>query len=281
LHLHKGSKLHGYKLLQFIDQGGFGDVWLVENGLVGVYYALKVVYRSDARKDRRYSVELRAVRRYLAAAARSSSLLRINHAGPGLKGNYFFYVMELADNLTSERNIIPGSYHPKTLSNVLAGCGRLDEGRAMDVALNLLEGLTDLHEHGLIHEDIKPANIVFVNGKAKLGDPGLVTFTHEFPRGRTKGYSSVDSAAALARDDTYAMGKVLFEMITGCNRFDFEKYQSNHFQQDSSTPASFSVWSIIAKACAKDPVARYQSALDMKKDLERFVRQRIRVEESV
>src|SRR5205807_3953952 len=99
------------------------------------------------------------------------------------------YVMELADDSNAEcgvrnaesdsnretsRASAPHLYTPHTLRADLEH-GRLPVERVLEIGLALTEALGHLHGHGLVHRDVKPSNVIFVNGKPKLADIGLVT----------------------------------------------------------------------------------------------------------
>jgi serine/threonine protein kinase len=84
--------------------------------------------------------------------------------------------MELADDATTGQQVDPAHYQPLTLRRALQTAGgRFPIERCVEIALVLVQGLSHLHQHGLIHRDIKPSNIIFVHGQPKLADIGLVT----------------------------------------------------------------------------------------------------------
>ena len=86
-----------------------------------------------------------------------------------------------------------------------------------EIALNLSNGLAHLHEKGLVHRDIKPSNVIFVNGVPKLADVGLVSIGSDASTFiGTTGYIPPEGPGT-PQADIYALGKTLYELLTGNN----------------------------------------------------------------
>ncbi len=85
----------------------------------------------------------------------------------------------------------------------------------------------------------------------------------------TPGYSPPEGPEGKYRDDTYAVGKVLYVMLTGSNPSELDSYQIEALQPATDGEPT-SLWGIIGRACAKEPEDRYQSAAEMKADLEKL-----------
>ena len=158
-----GDKLGSYTLLAECGKGAYGSVFLAENALTRQQVALKIVYHAGRNSDR----ELKGLIKY-QNLCKHTNLLQIYHVGG--KENFFFYTMDAADN----RNT-PGDYVPDTLAKRLKENGRLAPEVVKKMAQELLGDLNVLHNKGLFHRDIKPDNILWIDGKATLGDIGLVT----------------------------------------------------------------------------------------------------------
>jgi class 3 adenylate cyclase len=184
--------------------------------------------------------------------------VHVLHVGKSADEAYFYYVMELADDVLCGQKIDPDNYSPKTLSVELARRGRLLLSEAFELGLTLSAAAKHLHQKHLIHRDIKPANIIFINGAPKLADIGLVSRIDEsntelgtlgyMPHGEKPGHLS----------DIYALGMVLYKAGTGNDPRLFPDLPVEwSAATDAALFASFN--QIILKACAP-PEKRYHSA---------------------
>ncbi|MGH7970406.1 MAG: serine/threonine protein kinase, partial [Limisphaerales bacterium] len=134
----------------------------------------------------------------------------------------------------------------------------------LGLSLNLALG--HLHRNGLLHRDVKPSNIIFVNGVAKLADIGLVTDLAEAQSFvGTVGYIPPEGPNS-SRADIYAMGKVLYEASMGKDRNEFPEPFTG-LGLDARSKALMELNVVLLKACATEPRERYQSAEEMNVDL--------------
>jgi WD40 repeat protein len=255
---------------------------------MGAYRAVKIVHRSSFDSDRPYTREFEGLRRFEPVSRSHESQVDVLHVGRG--EGYFYYVMELADDakpkdgeqsaVTSpdltvqghragdgdRGSLDPETYVPKTLKSELVRRGRLPIEECIQIGLGLTTALEHLHKHGLSHRDIKPANIIFVNGLPKLADIGLVAAvdaTCSFLG--TEGYLAPEGAGA-AQADLYSLGKVLYEISTGKDRFDFPELPVALDSPDE-TRGMMELNAVVIKACKPDLKDRYQSASEMRRDL--------------
>lgn len=161
--LNKGDIFSGCRILAECGKGAYGVVYLAENA-IGQKIVIKLV-TSSGHSDR----EFRGLKHYIPVSGTHPNLLQVFHVGKFADG--FYYTMEAADNLNDSGDF----YRPATLGNMLREGRKFSPEYAVRVTRELLGGVSAMHRANLVHRDIKPDNIIFVNGKAKLSDPGLVT----------------------------------------------------------------------------------------------------------
>jgi tetratricopeptide (TPR) repeat protein len=253
-----------HELIRVIGRGSYGEVWLARN-IMGAYRAVKVVYRRTFNSQKPYEREFQGIKRFEPVSRSHESQLDILHVGRG--EDCFYYIMELGDDQARGQEIDPENYFPKTLRNQLVVQGRMTPRECVEVALGLATALEHLHSHGLAHRDVKPSNIVFVNGLPKLADIGLVAdvdATVSFVG--TEGYLPPEGPGS-PQADIYSLGKVLYEMATGRDRQDFPELPTQ-FETAPDGPDLAELNEIILRACQPDARKRYQSAAEMRRDLE-------------
>lgn len=211
-----------HEVLRMIGGGAYGEVWLAR-GVTGAMRAVKVVWREDFEDDRGFEREFDGILKFEPISRDHPALVNILHVGRGTNGGaFYYYVMELGDDVATGRDINPVEYQPRTLrgDQPQASAERWDTDTCIDVGLRLAEALGHLHENGLAHRDVKPSNIIFVNGRAKLADIGLVAARDQRTFVGTEGFVPPEGPGS-AQADIYSLGKVLYEMATGKDRMDF------------------------------------------------------------
>src|SRR5213593_2010696 len=160
-----------HELLRRIGRGSYGEVWLARS-ITGAYRAVKIVSRQSFDHDRPFEREFSGILKFEPISRNHDSQVDILHVGRG--EDYFYYVMELADDQLTGQQINPDSYAPKTLKSEIFQRGKLPFEECVQISLALTTALENLHANGLVHRDVKPSNIIFVNGVPKLADIGLV-----------------------------------------------------------------------------------------------------------
>src|SRR5262249_45163870 len=157
---------------------------------------------------------------------------------------------------------------PRTLKLDLQRRGRLPVDECVQLGLSLSTTLAHLHSHGLIHRDVKPSNIIFINGIPKLADIGLVTeveATRSFVG--TEGFIPPEGPGTV-QADLYSLGKVLYEMSMGRSRLDFPALPANWDELPADEQARLLEFNeVLVKACESEPRKRYQSAEQMAAEL--------------
>jgi serine/threonine-protein kinase len=180
-----------------------------------------------------------------------------------------------------------------TLSEIIRSSGPLDIASAVKIAADVCGGLHLAHGKGIVHRDIKPANIALtVNGQTKVMDFGIARAAsdgteHVTQTGMvigTASYFSPEQAQGRpvdARSDVYSVGVVLYEMLTGVVPFKGDSPVAvayKHVTEDPIPPRELAsdlspeLEAVVMKAMAKNPDNRYQTADQMRQDLERILR---------
>jgi len=255
-----------HELLCRIGRGSYGEVWLAKSVTVA-YRAVKVVYRKSFDHERPYDREFAGIKKFEPVSRSSDTQVDILHVGRNDADGFFYYVMELADDQKTGAKINPVDYTPRTLRSEIYKQGRLPLQECLEIGIQLATALEHLHGSGLVHRDIKPSNIVFVNGTPKLADVGLVTTldaTRSFVG--TEGYIPLEGPGT-PQADLYSLGKVLYEISTGQDRQDFPELPAD-LKDRPDKEALIQFNEIILKACDDDREKRYQSASEMRRDLE-------------
>jgi tetratricopeptide (TPR) repeat protein len=162
---------------------------------------------------------------------------------------------------------VPSSYAPRTLRHELKSRGRLPVDECLHLGLALTSALEHLHQNGLVHRDVKPSNLIFVNGQPKLADIGLVAGVDEARSFvGTEGYIPPEGPGK-PQADLYSLGIVLYVMSTG-KRHDAFPEPLEDLASDPDHQRWLELNAIIHKACHADPKQRYQTAGEMRADLE-------------
>jgi serine/threonine protein kinase len=182
---------------------------------------------------------------------------------------YFFYVMELGDPLEVDWERKPSTYKPRDLVSERRRSReqKLSVRECVRIGLALADALEFLHQQGLTHRDIKPQNVIFVNGRPKLADMGLISEIwppdqkHTYVG--TPGYMPPPpESPGTPQADIYALGMLLYVLSTGRNPTFFPEI-STTLADSTEIDDFFRLNPIILKACDPDRTQRYQSAVEM------------------
>ena len=251
-----------YEPLRICGRGAFGTVWIVRDR-AGAYRAMKVIALDKLSGEGISRRETQALEHYCRNVPAHANLAQIYHIGRSER--WLYYTMELADDLatrSSVRQHLPAAYQPMTMFEVLS-CGQLGVDSSVEIVLRLLSGVACLHRAGLVHRDIKPANVILVNREVKLTDISLVSIRRsQMSKAGTPSYMPPDERMD-ATADTYALGKVLHEMISGGNLADFPHLPSSENIKSSKIDLQ-KLDSFIVTACAANAADRFASAAEMR-----------------
>lgn len=211
-----------HEVLRKIGGGAYGEVWLAR-GVTGAMRAVKVVWREDFEDERTFEREFEGILRFEPISRDHPGLVNVLHVGRSPdRHSFYYYVMELGDDIHRGTEIHPVEYEPRTLradsKDTKAKQFPIDE--CIEVGLRLSDALGHLHGKGLAHRDVKPSNVIFVGGKAKLADIGLVAARGQRTFVGTEGFVPPEGPGS-AQADVYSLGKVLYEIATGKDRLDF------------------------------------------------------------
>ncbi len=267
-----GSRLGPYEVVSSLGAGGMGEVFRAKDTRLGRDVAIKVLPKElagDADRLARFEREARAV-----AALSHPNILAIHDFGT--EGDTTYAALELIEG--------------ETLRAKLKG-GVLPLRKAMDYGAQLANGLAAAHDKDIVHRDLKPENIMVTpDGRIKVLDFGLArtdaegdvsagnTKTHATEAGLvmgTLGYMSPEQAKgkrADRRSDVFALGCVLYEMVTGKRAFpgDSQAESLSAILRDDPPAMALSgrqvpavLESVVSRCLEKDPDQRFQSARDL------------------
>jgi serine/threonine protein kinase len=250
-----------HQLVRLIGAGSGGEVWLAKN-TVGTYRAVKIIFRKSFAWPQPFEDEFQGILKFEPLSRQHDGLVDILQIGGNPAADCFYYVMELADDVHTGQTINPDYYEPRTLAHDLAERQRLPIGECIRLGAPIASALGFLHRHGLIHRDVKPANIIFVNGFPKLVDAGLVTeMFQNRSRVGTEGFIPPEGPGT-ARADVYALGKVLYEISTGKDRNDYPELPAD-LGNPTAARDVIRFNKIILDACRTNPRLRYRDAEEM------------------
>jgi Protein kinase domain len=269
--LESGSVVGGYRIDELISRGGMGVVYRATNVALNRIYALKVLapeLAEDPQFRERFRREMR-----IAASLHHPNVVGIHYAGD--HDGLLFFVMDFVTGTD--------------LRELLLKSGALEPHRAVDLVHQCASALDSAHRSGLVHRDVKPANILITvrDGAehAYLTDFGLAkrseTAAALTARGVVVGTvdymapEQITGAHIDARTDIYALGCVFFQMLTGKVPYERENSLATLFAHvHDPAPAlegkitdSFPTFApVVEKAMAKEPAERYFSAGDFARD---------------
>ncbi|HET9770323.1 MAG TPA: protein kinase [Acidimicrobiia bacterium] len=257
-----------YRLRRELARGGMAAVWEAEDKVLTRRVAIKVLHPHLAGDD---GFRTR-FRREAVAAARLAHPHIVTTYDTGRDADVAYIVMELVDGTT--------------LARLLKAQGPVPVAKAIDVAAQVADALACAHTHGIVHRDVKPANILLrEDGHVKVADFGIAKAGagHDLTRtgvvmGTAKYLSpeQVSGNPADAGSDIYALGIVLYEMLCGAPPFVGDTELSTAVARLTAAPGSLrdrrpdiprSLEAVVLRSLARDPAARYRSAEEMRSSL--------------
>ncbi|MEU3662538.1 Stk1 family PASTA domain-containing Ser/Thr kinase [Streptomyces sp. NPDC032940] len=264
-----------YELGQVLGRGGMAEVYLAHDTRLGRTVAVKTL-RADLARDPSFQARFRREAQS-AASLNHPAIVAVYDTGEDYIDNVSipYIVMEYVDG--------------STLRELLHSGRKLLPERAMEMTIGILQALEYSHRAGIVHRDIKPANVMLTrNGQVKVMDFGIaramgdsgMTMTQTSAVIGTAQYLSPEQAKGEqvdARSDLYSTGCLLYELLTVRPPFVGDSPVAVAYQHVREEPQAPSVFdpeitpemdAIVLKALVKDPDYRYQSADEMRADIE-------------
>ncbi|MCB1077754.1 MAG: serine/threonine protein kinase, partial [Verrucomicrobiae bacterium] len=214
-----------FEILRRIGGGSYGEVFLARS-VTGNYRAVKVVRREDFEHERTFEREFEGIQRYEKVSQDHPGLVDVLHVGRNSAQGFYYYVMELADDRENGQTVDMAHYEPRTLSTDLATRRQRPVRECVEIGATMASALGHLHTAGLAHRDVKPSNVIFVKGVAKLADVGLVATRGQRTFVGTEGYVPPEGPGTESAD-LYSLAMVLYEMATGKDRLEFPELPTN------------------------------------------------------
>lgn len=265
----KGQKINDrYEIIRSIGEGGMANVYLGYDTILDRNVAIKVL-RGDLSNDDKF------VRRFQREALSASSLAHpsiVEMYDVGVDDNLYYIVMEYVDG--------------KTIKQLLKKRGNLTLSEAIDIMLQLTDGMSHAHDSYIIHRDLKPQNIMIKDdGQIKITDFGIAMALNSTQLTQTNSvmgsvhYLPPEQASgkgSTIKSDIYSMGIIFYELLSGSLPFRGDnavEIALKHMRdplpslraENSAIPQS--IENIIMRATAKNPKNRYEDARTMYEDL--------------
>jgi len=263
------TKLGRYEVLNELGKGAMGIVYLAKDPVIGRMVAIKTIRLGTVSDDDSESSEFRE--RFIREAQTAGIL---SH-------NNIVTIHDIGEDAESQTSFIAMEYiEGKNLKTLMAEKTRFPYDQVADMIAQVAEAIDYAHRKGIIHRDVKPANIIITaDGKVKITDFGIakiassnLTTTGQFLG--TPNYMSpeqVSGAPVDGRSDIFSLGVVLYELLTKRKPFQGENLTAISYKivhEEFTPPATLSsdvppeFNSIVARAMAKDPWNRYQRGKD-------------------
>jgi len=270
------SRIDRYEVQEVIGRGAMGVVYRALDPVIGRVVALKTISLNDSMADHAHEDSVVRFAREARAAGLLShpNIVTVYDVGEGPEGDSSYIAMEFVEG--------------RTLRQMVPHGDKLPQEQVLDLAMQIARGLDYAHRRGIVHRDVKPANVlVREDGLVKLADFGVARIdTSELTRtGQSVGSPSYIAPEMLleqptdGRSDLFSLGIILYELLTGDKPFKGETIAALYHQVLSGAPVPPSQrnvelaqeWdAIILKLLAKSPDKRYATAAQVIEDLRRL-----------
>jgi serine/threonine-protein kinase len=266
------QQISGYQLLEKLGQGSAGAVYKARQLSMNRLVAIKILHPRRA-ADATYLARLTR-EAHLAAKLSHNNIVQAIDVGS--VGNVHYFIMEYVEGTTLRKELDQGRQFP--------------EAEAVDIVLQIAQALEHANRRGLIHRDVKPANIVLTSdGIAKLADLGMARDTGDDKLARAEAGMTIGTPFYMApeqilgrsdidvRADIYSLGATLYHLVTGQPPFpgkDIDVVLQAHLKKELTPPdhintdLSSGLGEVVEFMMAKDRKDRYQKPEDLILDLE-------------
>ena len=267
--IEKGQKINDrYEIIKSIGEGGMANVYLAYDTILDRRVAVKVL-RGDLSNDEKF---VRRFQREASSAANLSHPNIVEMYDVGEDNGIYYIIMEYIEG--------------KTLKQLIKKRGGVTLSEAIDIMLQITDGISEAHDRYIIHRDLKPQNIMIKeDGTIKITDFGIATALNATQLTQTNSvmgsvhYLPPEQASgkgSTIRSDIYSMGILFYELLTGSLPFKGDNAVEIALKQmrdqipsvrkkNPSIPQS--VENIILRATAKNPKNRYSDSREMHADL--------------
>ena len=259
-----GTFVGPYRIVALLARGGMGDVYRATDARLGRDVALKTLPRAEP--DDAHAVERFVQEARVTASLDHPNIVKVFDVG--VSNGRPYLVSELLEGETLRAPILRGPAAP---------------AQVRGIAATLASGLAAAHARGLVHRDLKPENIFVTRaGTAKILDFGIAKLAQDpaLPRGLatltgvilgTAGYLAPEQVTGDpidARTDLFALGSILFELMTGQRAFARAHtidtlHAIVHDDPPDLLPRGTALTAVVTRLLAKAPEARFQSAVDL------------------
>jgi eukaryotic-like serine/threonine-protein kinase len=273
-----------YEIDRLLSSGGMGRVYVAKQLQLDRWVAVKLLSPRLAEADDDRFTERFCLEAAISAKLSHPNIVTVHDYGEAEDGGDLFMAMELLEG--------------RPLSDVLSKEGALPPERAISIAIQICRGLRAAHAEGVIHRDLKPSNVILLDeldedqrdmlkvldfGLVKIFEPEKHEDSGSLDKDLTRTNSLLGSPRYMApeqirheavdpRTDIYALGVILYQMISGRLAFDgtsmieiFNQHLSKEPPPIEGCPVE--VWTIIEKCMMKEPDERYASMHDVIRDL--------------
>ncbi len=265
------SHLGRYEIIGELGQGAMGLVYKAKDPLIDRPLAIKTISLNLAMEEDKAEYEARFYQEAKAAGSLSHPNI-VTIYDVGKSGDVAYIAMEFLQG--------------RELRDVLNEYPLLPIDQVLDIVVQVAQGLAYAHEHGIVHRDVKPANIMVVrDGHVKITDFGIARMASASVRTQTgmvlgsPKYMSPEQVLGKTidqRTDIFSLGVMLYEMLTGQQPFVGDTINAIMYQTINTVPRSPNALNpavpamlnfIVAKALAKNPDDRYRDAEEFANDL--------------